>query len=185
MDKKIILDKKVLAITIDRLCQELIENYGDFENTVLLGLQPRGVFLAERIQVRLQEFLSKPIKLGKLDITFHRDDFRRRGEPIKASKTEVPFLIENNKVILVDDVLFTGRSVRAALDAMVTFGRPEAVELLTLIDRKYTRDLPIQANYIGKQINSMLSQKVIVDWKGLDGAKDDCVWLINQEEQDE
>ena len=181
MQKKIILDKKLLAISIDRLCQQLIENHSSFQNTVLIGLQPRGVYLAQRIQERLKVFLSKEVALGKLDITFHRDDFRRRSEPIKANKTEISFLTEGKKVILVDDVLFSGRSVRAAMDAMASFGRPEGVELLVLIDRRYTRELPIQADYVGRQINSMLSQKVFVDWKGIDGAKSDNVWLIDQE----
>lgn len=181
MQKKIILDKKLLAISIDRLCQQLIENHSSFQNTVLIGLQPRGIFLADRIHTRLKSFLSDEIPLGRLDITFHRDDFRRRPEPIKANKTDVPFLIEGKKVVLIDDVLFSGRSIRAAMDALAAFGRPEGVELLVLIDRRYTRELPIQADYVGKQINSMLSQKVIVDWKGVEGAKEDNVWLIDQE----
>lgn len=181
MQKKIILDKKLLAISIDRLCQELIENHSSFQNTVLIGLQPRGIYLAERIQERLSVFLGHDVELGKLDITFHRDDFRRKKEPIKANKTEITFLTEGKNVVLIDDVLFSGRSVRAAMDAMASFGRPENVELLVLIDRRYTRELPIQADYKGKQINSMLSQKVIVEWKGVDGVKNDNVWLIDQE----
>lgn len=182
MQKKIILNQKLLAVTIDRLCQQLIENHNSFDQTVLIGLQPRGVFLADRIQRRLEEFVGSEVALGKLDITFYRDDFRRRTEPIKANRTDVPFLIEEKKVVLIDDVLFTGRSVRAALDAMSAFGRPLNVELLTLIDRKYTRDLPIQPDYVGKQINSMMSQKVIVEWKGVDGVKKDNVWLVDQED---
>ncbi len=179
MQKRVILDSQLLEITVNRLCQQLIENHGDFTNSVLIGLQPRGVYLADIIQSKLATLLNKEIPLGKLDITFHRDDFGRRDEPFTPSKTEIPFLVEGKSVVLVDDVLFTGRSIRAAMDAMTTFGRPEKVELLTLIDRKYTRDLPIEANYIGLQVNSMISQKVIVEWKGQEKVKENKVWLIN------
>ncbi len=181
MQKKLLLDNKLLYITIDRLCQQLIENHDDFSESVLIGLQPRGTFLAQKIQKRLKKHCGIQAPLGRLDITFFRDDFRRKGTPIQANETDIPFLIENKKVILIDDVLFTGRSVRAALDAMNAYGRPSLVELLVLIDRKYTRDLPIQPNYIGKSVNSMLSQKVIVEWEGIEGSNSDDVWLINKE----
>ena len=181
MQKKLLLDNKLLYITIDRLCQQLIENHDDFSESVLIGLQPRGTFLAQKIQDRLKKHCGIQAPLGRLDITFFRDDFRRKGTPIQANETDIPFLIENKKVILIDDVLFTGRSVRAALDAMNAYGRPSLVELLVLIDRKYTRDLPIQPNYIGKSVNSMLSQKVIVEWEGIEESNSDDVWLINKE----
>jgi len=178
MQKRLLLDRPLLEITVSRLCQELIENHQDFSNTVILGLQPRGVYLANRIHSKLTEILGREIDLGTLDITFYRDDFRRRDVPIEANTTSVPFIIENKKVILVDDVLFTGRSVRAAMDAMIAYGRPEKVELLVLIDRRYSRDLPIQADYIGKKVNTILSQRVLVEWKD-QGAKNDNIWLIN------
>ncbi len=178
MQKRLLLDRPLLEITVSRLCQELIENHQDFSNTVILGLQPRGIFLAHRIHNKLTELLDKEINLGTLDITFYRDDFRRRENPIEANTTSVPFIIENQNVILVDDVLYTGRSVRAAMDAMIAFGRPEKVELLVLIDRRYSRDLPIQADYIGKKVNTMPSQRVLVEWKD-QGAKNDNIWLIN------
>lgn len=181
MQKKLILNNQLLNVTIKRLCQQLIEDHQTFDGTVLLGLQPRGIFLAEKIQKTLLELANVDIPLGFLDITFHRDDFRRRDNPLKASYTDVPFLLEGKKVVLIDDVLFTGRSVRAALDAMTTFGRPEAVELLVLIDRKYTREFPIEAKFTGKQINSMLSQKVLVEWKD-QGAEEDNVWLFTHQE---
>lgn len=177
MGRKCILNEQLLHITITRLCHELIENHDDFSNSVLLGLQPRGIFLAERIKETLEKLTNTSIPLGQLDTTFHRDDFRRRDTPIAANSTKIPFLIEGKKVVIIDDVLFTGRSVRAALDAMITFGRPRKVELVTLIDRKYSRDLPIEATYIGKQIDSLLSQKVEVSWKA-NKAKQDSVWLI-------
>ena len=179
MQKKLILDSDLLTITLDRLCQELIENHRDFEHTILLGLQPRGIFLAEWIQEKLTVACKKEILLGYLDATFHRDDFRRREIPAKASETRVPFLIEGKKVVLIDDVLYTGRTVRAALDAMIAFGRPEKVELLVLIDRKHTRELPISADYVGKYVNTLESQRVLVELDA--GHKHNKIWLINKD----
>jgi pyrimidine operon attenuation protein/uracil phosphoribosyltransferase len=182
MEKRLILDTDLLQITINRLVEELIENHKDFQDTVLIGLQPRGVFLAQRIQKRLNERLNKDLPLGLLDTTFYRDDFRRRDNPIKANATKIPFIIEDKKVILIDDVLFTGRTVRAALDAMIAFGRPRLVELLTFIDRKYTRDLPIQPDYVGRRVNTIKTQRVLVEWTD-QGAENDKIWLVTNEEK--
>jgi len=179
MQKKLILDSDLLRVTIDRLCQELIENHGNFESTVLLGLQPRGIFLAERIQRKLAKACNRDVPIGYLDATFYRDDFRRREEPPQASETRVPFLIEGKNVVLIDDVLYTGRTVRAALDAMIAFGRPEKVELLVLIDRKRTRELPIAADYVGQYVNTMDTQKVLVELD--DDHKHSRIWLINKD----
>ncbi|WMN11280.1 bifunctional pyr operon transcriptional regulator/uracil phosphoribosyltransferase PyrR [Marivirga salinae] len=181
MEKRLILDTDLLQITINRLVEELIENHKDFQDTVLIGLQPRGVFLAQRIQKRLNQRLNKELPLGLLDTTFYRDDFRRRDIPIKANATDIPFLIEDKKVILIDDVLFTGRTVRAALDAMIAFGRPRLVELLAFIDRKYTRDLPIQPDYVGQRVNTIKTQRVLVEWTD-QGAENDKIWLVTKEE---
>ncbi len=181
MEKRCILDTKQLNITLSRLCQELIENYSNFEDTVILGMQPRGILFASRIQKRIKDLLHKEISLGQLDVTFYRDDFRRKSEPIKASSTEVPFLIENKHVILVDDVLYTGRSVRAALDAMIAFGRPKSVELMILINRKNSQELPIKPDYIGRTVNTLNSQRVKVEWDEKDIKNK--VWLIDLEEE--
>jgi pyrimidine operon attenuation protein / uracil phosphoribosyltransferase len=178
MQKKLILDQHLLDITISRLCYQLIENHDDFSNSAILGLQPRGTYVAERIKSQLEVLLKEKIKIGYLDTTFHRDDFRRRETPKQANETNIPFLIEDKNIILVDDVLYTGRSVRAALDAMISFGRPQTVELLVLVDRKYTRDLPIQPNYIGRSVNTMQSQRVMVEWRE-QGRKKDSIWLFN------
>jgi pyrimidine operon attenuation protein/uracil phosphoribosyltransferase len=172
MQKKLILDSDLLDITLSRLCEQLIENHGSFQNSVILGMQPRGIFLAEQIQKKLKELTKKEIPLGYLDATFYRDDFRRRDSPAKASETRVSF------VILIDDVLFTGRTVRAALDAMIAFGRPEKVELLVLVDRTHTRDLPIAADYVGKYVNTIESQRVLVELEA-QGFKQNRIWLIN------
>lgn len=179
MQKKLILDSDLLDITLSRLCQQLIENHQDFAETVIIGLQPRGVFLAEIIHQKLENILKKTIPLGLLDTTFHRDDYRRREIPVKATETRIPFVIEAKKVVLVDDVLFTGRTVRAAMDAMIAFGRPAKVELLVLIDRKYNRDLPIAPDYVGKIVNTLASQKVLVELeeKGINNK----IWLINKD----
>lgn len=177
--KRLILSTQLLDITISRLCQQLIENHGAFEDTVILGLQPRGVFLAERIKAKLlAEGIDCP--LGYLDTTFYRDDFRRRETPLVANATHVPFIIEDKKVVLVDDVLFTGRTVRSAMDAMIAFGRPRKVELLTLIDRTYSRDLPIEPNYVGKHVNTVFSQKILAEWTE-QGATQDQIWLITND----
>ncbi len=177
MAKRIILDNELLQITLDRLCQQLIENHDQFQESVILALQPRGIIVGERIKSILEKSLKKKIPLGYLDVTFHRDDFRRKESPLKANATIVPFIIEDKRVILVDDVLYTGRTVRAALDAMIAFGRPKDVELLALVDRKYSRDLPIQAQYVGKEVVCVESERVQVDLSETDTGEDK-IWLV-------
>ena len=179
MQRRLIWEDELLEITLDRLAQQVIENSSDMLNTVILGMQPRGVFLAERISKKLEHELGNPIPVGALDTTFYRDDFRRKGLPLAANQTNVPFLIEDKRVILVDDVLYTGRSVRAAMDAMLAFGRPEKVEMLTLVDRQYCRDLPIEANYVGRKVQTLPSEHVLVEWE-VQGYDKDRVWLINK-----
>lgn len=180
MQKKLILDSNLLDITVSRLCQQLIENHATFSDTVIIGMQPRGIFLAELIHTQLEEHLKQQIPLGYLDVTFHRDDFRRRDEPILPSENRIPFLIEGKEVVLVDDVLFTGRTVRAAMDALIAFGRPAKVELLVMIDRKYNRELPIAPDYVGRTVNTMASQRVLVELQA-QGHKQNKIWLINKE----
>jgi pyrimidine operon attenuation protein/uracil phosphoribosyltransferase len=176
MRKKLILDSLAFDLTLNRLCQQLIENYNEFSDSVLIGLQPRGVFMASIIHAKLESQLKKKIPMGMLDVTFHRDDFRRRETPIKASETKVDFIIEEKNVLLIDDVLFTGRTVRSALDALISFGRPRKVELMVLIDRKHTRHLPISANYVGKYVDTVASQKVLVELEA-QGHKKNKIWL--------
>ncbi|SFE99013.1 bifunctional pyr operon transcriptional regulator/uracil phosphoribosyltransferase PyrR [Thermoflexibacter ruber] len=180
MEKVLLFDEKSLDITINRLCQQLIENHNDFQDTVLVGMQPRGIFFAERVKKKLDKITEKNIPLGYLDITFHRDDFRRREQPLIPSTTKMPFLVEKKKVILIDDVLFTGRTIRAALSVINEFGRPKQIELLVLVDRKYSRDLPIQPNYVGRSVNTIQSQRVQVEWKE-QGTTKDNIWLINEQ----
>jgi pyrimidine operon attenuation protein / uracil phosphoribosyltransferase len=179
MQKKLILDSDLLNITVSRLCQELIENHHNFTDTVIIGMQPRGIYLAELIHKNLQKNIKQTIPLGYLDATFHRDDFRRREIPVKASENRIPFIIEGKNVVLVDDVLFTGRTIRAAMDAMIAFGRPAKVELLVLIDRKYNRELPIAADYVGKAVNTLATQKVLVELTA-QGHESNKIWLVTK-----
>lgn len=165
MSKKTLLNSKDIEIILHRLACQLIENHNDFSNTVLIGLQPRGSFLANRLVDLLKnEYQIKNLEFGLLDITFYRDDFRRRDEPLKAAETQIDFLIENKKVVIIDDVLYSGRSVRAALTALQSYGRPNNIELLVLIDRRFSRHLPIQPNYRGRQVDAINQEKVIVSW---------------------
>jgi len=158
-----ILSEQQLGITIKRLAHQVLENNSDLENTVIIGLQPRGIFLSDRIVEEMQkEMPGTGIQYGKLDITFYRDDIRKQLHV--ANRTDIPFSIENKRVVLIDDVLYTGRTIRAALDALLDFGRPEKVELCVLIDRRFSRQLPIQPDYTGKSIDSIISQKVKVEW---------------------
>ncbi|RAJ06751.1 pyrimidine operon attenuation protein/uracil phosphoribosyltransferase [Chitinophaga skermanii] len=172
---KTILNDKQLGITIDRLCHQLLENHLRFENTVLIGLQPRGIYLSDRIHQKLTQLLpGTPIPYGKLDITFYRDDFKTNPAIHVPNETDIDFSIENKKVVLIDDVLYTGRTIRSALDAMLDFGRPSSVELLVLVDRRFSRQLPIQPDYTGRTIDAIVSQKVRVIWAEKDG-KDEVV----------
>ena len=170
---KSILTEPQLEITIKRLAHQVLENHVDLTNTVVIGLQPRGIYLSDRIvdEIKKDTSLDK-IQYGKLDITFYRDDIRK--ELHIANRTDIPFSIEGKNVVLIDDVLYTGRTIRAALDALLDFGRPEKVELCVLIDRRFSRQLPIQPDYVGKSIDSILSQKIKVYWKIKDG-KDEVI----------
>ena len=160
---KIILNPYQLNLTIQRLAYEIIERHDDLSDTVLIGIQPRGIFLSDRIAAHIrQSSVSSDLKYGKLDITFYRDDVR--NELHTANKTDIPFSLEDKKVVLVDDVLHKGRTIRAALDALLAFVRPAKVELCVLIDRRFSRELPIQPDYCGKAIDSIISQKVKVEW---------------------
>ncbi len=176
MKPRVLLENKQLEVTLTRLCYQLIEVHNDFSNTVIIGLQPRGIYLAHRIHDLLERILNKKVHCGDLDITFYRDDFRKKE--LIPNRTNIDFIIEDKNVILVDDVLFTGRTIRAGLDAMLAFGRPNDVELLVLVDRRFSRHVPIQAKYTGLVIDSIKSQNVKVEWKETDGK--DRVTLIDK-----
>ena len=178
MSQKVLLNSKEVNIILHRLACQLIENHNDFSNAALIGIQPRGTHLARRLaKILTDDYKIKNLELGFLDITFYRDDFRRGEKPLQANTTKIDFLVENKKVVFVDDVLYTGRSIRAALTAIQSFGRPSEIELLTLIDRRFSRHLPIQPNYRGRQVDAINHEKVIVEWE--EQGKKDSVYLIN------
>ena len=177
MSQKILLTSKEVDIILHRLACQLIEKHLDFSDTILIGIQPRGIFLGERLKSLLEKDYSiSDISLGFLDITFFRDDFRRTDKLIEANRTQIDFIVEDKKVIFIDDVLYTGRSIRSALTAIQSFGRPSEIELLVLIDRRFSRHLPIQPDYRGRQVDAINNEKVKVSWQEQDG--EDAVYLV-------
>ena len=179
MSQKVLLNSKEINIILHRLACQLIENHPGFEDTVIIGIQPRGVYMANRIiKVLEEEYGIKNIPNGQLDITFYRDDFRRSDKPLEANNTKIDFIVEDKHVVFIDDVLYTGRSIRAALTAIQSFGRPKSIELLTLIDRRFSRHLPIQPDYNGRQVDAINDEKVKVHWKENEG--EDAVYVISK-----
>ncbi|MDC1325348.1 bifunctional pyr operon transcriptional regulator/uracil phosphoribosyltransferase PyrR [Ulvibacter sp.] len=178
MSQKVLLNATEVKIALHRLACQLIENHDTFNNTALIGIQPRGVYLAERLKEILEkEYKLKNVQLGYLDITFYRDDFRRGDKTLEANKTSIDFTVEDKNIVFIDDVLYTGRSIRSALTAIQSFGRPLEIELLTLIDRRFSRHLPIQPDYRGRQVDAIGNEKVRVCWREQDG--EDAVYLVN------
>ncbi|HLP11464.1 MAG TPA: bifunctional pyr operon transcriptional regulator/uracil phosphoribosyltransferase PyrR [Flavobacteriales bacterium] len=179
MQPQVIVQKDLFALILKRLCHQLIENHNDFSESVLIGLQPRGIYLANRLNNLLSDITNnKNIQCGALDITFYRDDFRHRDVPLLPSATNIDFSIEGKNVVLIDDVLFTGRTVRAGFEALLAFGRPKKIEFLTLIDRRFTRQIPIQPDYVGKYIDTINKERVAVEWKETEG--EDKVILLSE-----
>jgi pyrimidine operon attenuation protein / uracil phosphoribosyltransferase len=166
----ILLNNDRFLLTIDRLCYELIEHHGDFVDTCLIGIQDRGVLLSDCIMQRLTKLNKKKLpQYGKLDITFYRDDYRHRERPLKASSTEINFIIENKKVIIIDDVLYSGRTVHAAMSALQDFGRAARIEYLCLVDRRFNRHFPIKADYTGIIVDTLDETYVKVEWEHTSG----------------
>lgn len=166
---KVILKPEKFDFTLRRLCHQLIENYDDFNNTCIIGIQDRGAILSDEIVKVLKEEMGVSVDYGKLDISFYRDDYRRRDQPISPSQTLIDFLVEGKKVILVDDVLYTGRTIHAAMTALQHFGRPERVELLVFVDRRFNRHLPISADYSGITVDAIEEAYVKVEWGHING----------------
>ncbi|MEN8695902.1 MAG: bifunctional pyr operon transcriptional regulator/uracil phosphoribosyltransferase PyrR [Bacteroidia bacterium] len=172
--KRIILQYEQVDLILTRLAHQLVENHGDFSNTALLALQPRGTLLGQALLQKLKSLFNIEVNYGTLDTTFHRDDFRRSDKPLIPNEVNIDFDIEGKRIILIDDVLYTGRSIRAALDAVNDYGRPDSIELVTLINRKYRREVPIQPDYVGEEIDSRVDDYVKVDWE----EKNCKVWII-------
>jgi len=167
-NRVVILDKNQIKRVIQRLAFEVMEKHDDCQDIALIGIHRRGVFLAQRIKDILEENLKTQIPLGKLDINFYRDDWTSLEKHPIINKTEIPFDIEDKSLLLVDDVIYTGRTVRAALEAILDFGRPAKVELLTLVDRGH-RELPIHPDYCGKKLDTSRREHVNVLLEEIDG----------------
>ena len=179
MEKRLILDSGLTRIILERIALQITENHGDMNNVAIIGLQPRGIRLARK----LVEIISRisgnnSILYGELDSTFYRDDFRQGDKMLVPNTISIDFLIENKKVIVVDDVLYTGRSVRSSLNALTDFGRPLKIELMALIDRKFNRELPIQPDYIGEEVDTRTNDRVEVVW--LENKSTPEVWIITE-----
>jgi pyrimidine operon attenuation protein / uracil phosphoribosyltransferase len=160
---QVLLNSTQLALTLKRLAHQLIENVTEPNNIAFVALQPRGVAFGQAVVSQIQQQIGfTKVPFGVMDITFYRDDIHQQIHLPNA--TDIAFSIEGKTVVLLDDVLYTGRTIRAALDALQDFGRPRNVQLCVLIDRKFNRELPIQPDFIGKEIDTIVSQKVKVNW---------------------
>ena len=174
--KATIIDEEGLKRTITRLSHEIIESNKGTENLVLIGMRTRGEYLCNRIAAKINEIDNSNIIPGVLDVTLYRDDFRTRLKQPEVSVTNITFDINEKNLVLVDDVLYTGRTVRAALDALMDMGRPSSIRLCVLVDRGH-RELPIKADFIGKNIPTSIDEEVKVKLKEEDG--EDAVYLVN------
>jgi len=174
---KTLLTRERFALTLERLCHQLLEDWGDFSNACVIGIQPRGTLLSNRIYERLKQLTdNQEIEYGKLDITFFRDDFRMTDAPFAPHPNEIDFIVAGKKVLLIDDVLYTGRTISAALAALQHYGRPDAVELLVLVDRRFNRELPIQPDYFGIAVDALDEAYIKVRWQETHG--DDEILLF-------
>jgi len=176
MPERVLLTAQEVGRTLERLASEIIERHGACANVALVGVQRRGVDLAGRLKSLLEARLGATLRLGKLDINLYRDDWTTSGVTPFVNKTDIPFTIDGKDLLLVDDVLFTGRTTRAALEALLDFGRPHRVELLVLVDRGH-RELPIHADYVGTQVTTDRGEHVNVHTREQDGREDVCLLL--------
>ena len=174
---KTLLNETQLELTLQRLAHQLVENHTDLGALAIIGIQPRGIQLSDRIAHILRKITQKKdLHHGKLDITFYRDDVHTTTDLQVPDQTDVAFDISGRNVLLIDDVLYTGRTIRSAMDALIDLGRPAKVELMVLVDRRFSRELPIQPDYVGYTVDTILTQKVKVYWKEKDG-KDEVVLI--------
>ena len=179
MKKRIILEANQTHIILQRIALQISENHGVLDNCAIIGMQPRGVKLAKKLYDILSNITkNKKIEYGELDSTFYRDDFRTGDKFLIPNSLKIDFLIENKTIILIDDVLYTGRSVRSALNSLGDFGRPLKIELVTLIDRKFNRELPIQPDYVGEEVDTRTNDIVEVKWSEKKIAPE--VWIITE-----
>ncbi|MDO8535622.1 MAG: bifunctional pyr operon transcriptional regulator/uracil phosphoribosyltransferase PyrR [Candidatus Omnitrophota bacterium] len=172
-EKSKVLDKEAIEKSLKRIAHEVVENTTDMKDTVLIGIKNRGAYIAERLADRIGDIAGSRPPVGALDITLYRDDLTQASEQPVVHATEITFDIENKRIVLVDDVLFTGRTIRCALDALIDFGRPKLIQLAVLVDRGH-RELPIRADYVGKNIPTAVNEVVEVRLSESDG-KDEVV----------
>lgn len=171
-----IIDEEGLGRTITRLSHEILERNKGSQNLILIGMRTRGEFIAERIKNKINEIEKSEPQYGVLDVTLYRDDFRTRLKQPEISVTNITFDVNEKDVVLIDDVLYTGRTVRAALDAVMDLGRPNTIQLCVLVDRGH-RELPIKADFVGKNIPTSINEEVRVRLNEID--KEDAVYLVN------
>ena len=177
-----VLDKNLFNLTLRRLSYQLIEKFSGKENWSIIGIQPRGIYLASRIKEILnEEDPNLKFDFGILDITFYRDDFRRRETPITAHTTSIDFQTEGKHVVLIDDVLYSGRTIHAAMTALNHFGRPSAIELMVLVNRRFNRHIPIQPDYSGIQVDAVDEDYVRVNWDDSGVEKNVQLFLPNKD----
>jgi pyrimidine operon attenuation protein/uracil phosphoribosyltransferase len=169
VSKQVVQTEKDIEISLNQVCEQVLNRYPRLEEMVLVGIRTGGVFLAERIRQKILQKRGVDLPTGIIDITLYRDDWTRLSQTPQVKKTEIHFPIEDKHVLLVDDVLFTGRTIRAAIDVLLDLGRPRRVELAVLIDRGH-RELPICANYIGKTLETSQQDSVNVELKELAGV---------------
>jgi len=179
MAKRLILDNSLTRIILERIALQITENHGNLDNCAIIGMQPRGILLARKLLNIISRITGNDsILYGELDSTFYRDDFRKDNKILVPNTIDIDFIIENKVIILVDDVLYTGRSVRSSLNALGDFGRPMKIELMTLIDRKYNRELPIQPDYVGEEVDTRANDRVVVEWNAQKSTPE--VWIITE-----
>ncbi|MBD3422442.1 MAG: bifunctional pyr operon transcriptional regulator/uracil phosphoribosyltransferase PyrR [Chitinivibrionales bacterium] len=178
---QLLMDKQALDIALSRIAHQILETHRDLSNIGIVGMQTRGVFLARRLIQKINQTLDASLETGTLDVTLYRDDYRTAFKQPEVQITSIPFDINGKDIILVDDVLYTGRTVRAALDALMDFGRPKRIQLAVLVDRGH-RELPIRADYVGKKMTTAVNQEVSLNVVEKDGA--DSLWLMELEEND-
>lgn len=169
MSTKVIMDSETIARAVSRIAHEILERNKGARELRIVGIRTRGIHIARRIADKIKELEGITPPLGTLDITLYRDDLRRRSDVPKVQKTEIPFSVEDKNVILVDDVLYTGRTTRAAIDAIMDYGRPVSIQHVVLVDRGH-RELPIQADYIGIKVTTLRNENVDVHLKETDGV---------------
>lgn len=169
-----ILNDKDIDRMLTRIAYEILEVHKGSENLALIGIQTRGIYLAKRIQSKILKFESAEVPTGDIDITLYRDDWTRISNQPVVQATDITFSVDGKQVVLIDDVLFTGRTIRAAMDALIDFGRPDRIELAVLVDRGF-RELPIQADYVGKFVKTKRKETVNVLLKEHDNK--DCVTI--------